>query len=78
MSELADGQKLRRGLGNSHSNKRLPSWKQGASSLVMELGRYSNVGGPQPSQFEPSNARRLGLADRSLDRANGAAFFQSR
>lgn len=74
MAEVADGHKLRRGLGNSHSNKRLPSWKQGASSLVMELGRYSNVGGPQPA-FEPSNARRLGLADRSLDRANGAAFF---
>ena len=33
-------------LGSSHSNKRLPSWKQGSSSLVMEMGRYSNVANP--------------------------------
>jgi len=47
----------------------------------MELGRYSNVGAGQlpPGQMlDPTAARRLGLADRSLDRANGGAFFNSR
>jgi hypothetical protein len=44
MAAIADGNRLRKGLGASHSNKRLPSFKQGSSSLVMEMGRYSNVG----------------------------------
>lgn len=47
MAPIADAKRLQRGLGNSHSNKRLPSWKAGTASLHMELGRYSNVGAAQ-------------------------------
>ena len=41
----------------------------------MDMGRYANV--PQGAAGL-DQARRLGLGDRSLDRANGVAFFNSR
>ena len=51
-----------KGLQNSHSNKRLPTWKAGQSSLLAsEKGVSSPV-------FE-----RGGIADRSLDRVSANA-----
>lgn len=55
-----------KGLQNSHSNKRLPTWKAENSSQLMGAQAPDNkVGSPV---FE-----RGGIADRSLDRASAGA-----
>lgn len=53
----------RRGLVNSHSNKRLPTDKE---TSLLEMGRLSQPG------------ERIGLADRSLDRVGAANLFAGR